>query len=111
MGSGPACFLAGTFNPAALMIMSGYMSIKAAAKSAVGFLSFLVKERFNNLQEVQRTRCPTFILHGHQDEVIPYNHGETLFEQSVGQPKKLHHPRDMTHNDYDLNRDLLRPLR
>ena len=53
MGSGPACWLAGTFNPAALMVMSGYMSIKAAAKSAVGgFLSFFVKERFVNNEMV-----------------------------------------------------------
>jgi len=28
MGSGPACFLAGTFNPRALCVMSGFTSIK-----------------------------------------------------------------------------------
>ena len=31
MGSGPASFLAGTFNPRALCIMSGYTSIKRVA--------------------------------------------------------------------------------
>ena len=60
---------------------------------------------------VQQVRMPTFFLHGHQDEVIPFAHGETLYENSVGQPKVFHHPRDMTHNDFDMNRDLLRPLR
>ena len=31
MGSGPACFLAGRFNPRALCVMSGYTSIKRIA--------------------------------------------------------------------------------
>ena len=92
------------------MVMSGYTSIKNAAKSAVGFLSFFVKERFQNIEMVKHATCPTFILHGQQDEVIPYNHGEALNREAVGEPKMFIHPRDMTHNIYDLNRDLLRPL-
>ena len=84
MGSGPACWLAANYNPSALMVMSGYTSIKNVAKSAVGFLAFLVKERFVNADMVKLATCPTFILHGHQDEVIPFAHGERLFELSCG---------------------------
>ena len=32
MGSGPAAFLAGTYNPGALMLMSAYTSIKRVAR-------------------------------------------------------------------------------
>ena len=46
MGSGPASWIAGTFNPGALMLMSAYTSIKAVAKDQVGFLRIFVAERF-----------------------------------------------------------------
>ena len=67
MGSGPASFLAGQFNPRALCLMSAYTSIKRVAADSVGFLRILVAERFENIVEVARARCATFILHGRMD--------------------------------------------
>ena len=52
MGSGPASFLAGNFNPGALCLMSAYTSVRAVAGDVVGFLRFLVSERFNNLEMI-----------------------------------------------------------
>ena len=49
MGSGPASWIAGAHNPGALALMSGYMSIKEVARNSVGFLRFLVAERFDNI--------------------------------------------------------------
>ena len=50
MGSGPACWLAGQFNPGALCVMSGYTSVKRIASDHVGgFLGFFVAERFDNI--------------------------------------------------------------
>ena len=66
--------------------MSTYTSIKAVAGDSVGFLKFLVSERFENLQMVKKAECPTFILHGMADEVIAFHHGEELAANSVGQP-------------------------
>ena len=76
MGSGPAAFIAGTFNPGALCLMSAYTSIRSVAGDVVGLLRFLVAERFNNLEMIEATTCPTFILHGSVDEVIPVHHGQ-----------------------------------
>jgi abhydrolase domain-containing protein 17 len=64
MGSGPACWLAGTFNPGALMVMSGYASIRRVAGDMVGILRFIVKEQFDNVEQLGNVKCPTFILHG-----------------------------------------------
>lgn len=86
MGSGPAAFLAGNFNPGALCLMSAYTSIRAVAGDAVGILRILVSERFNNLDMVKKAQCPTFILHGHQDEVIAYRHATLLRDASKGTP-------------------------
>jgi pimeloyl-ACP methyl ester carboxylesterase len=72
MGSGPACHLASRSNVAALMIMSGYTSIKEVARHKVGrFLASFVKERFENLKILPRVMCPTFIVHGQKDSLIP----------------------------------------
>ena len=46
MGSGPASWLAGTYNPGALILMSPYTSIKNVAHDYVGFLRIFVAERF-----------------------------------------------------------------
>jgi len=75
MGSGPAAWLAGTFSPGALGIMSGYTSIRRVARDQVGFLRIFLAERFDNINQVAKATCPTFILHGRQDEVIPFYHG------------------------------------
>ena len=64
MGGGPACFLAGNFNPGALILMSTYTSIRAVAGDGYGFLKYFVSERFKNLEMVQKAKMPTFILHG-----------------------------------------------
>ena len=111
MGSGPASYLAGNFNPAALCLMSAYTSVKAVAGDVVGWLSFLVSQRFNNLDMVKKATCPTFILHGKQDEVIPFHHGKTLSKESKGIPVVFEERANMTHNDYRMNQDLLWPLR
>ena len=89
MGGGPACFLGGHFNPGALMLMSAYTSVRAVAGDKVGFLRFLVAERFTNIAMIARATCPTFILHGMADDVVPYHHGEELAQAAVGRPIKF----------------------
>ena len=86
MGGGPACFLAGNFNPGALVLMSTYTSIRGCVGDNVGFLKFLVSERFENIDMIKKATCPTFILHGMADEVIAFRHGEELAAAAVGQP-------------------------
>ena len=112
MGGGPAAWLAGTFKPSALCLMSAYTSVGRVATDHVGgFLAFFLKERFDNINQVARARCPTFILHGRQDEVIPFHHGQELNDAAIGEPKVFIDRPHMTHNDYNLSRDLLRPLK
>ena len=49
LGSGPATYLASKFKPYGLILMSGYTSIKQAAKDLTMF-GFVVSDRFNNLK-------------------------------------------------------------
>ena len=74
LGSGPASHIAAKFEPGGLILMSPYTSIKNVATNKVGFLSVLLAEQFNNLGRMDKVTCPTFILHGQKDSLIPINH-------------------------------------
>ena len=77
IGSGPAAWLAANYNPGALCLLSAFTSVCAAASVSVGkFLSLFVAERFNNLVEVTRATCPTLIVHGRLDDIVPFDHGQ-----------------------------------
>ena len=79
MGSGPASLLAGEYEPRALILVSAYTTVKAAAAQVAGsFLAFFLSEHFNNVKSIENTKCPVMIIHGERDELIPADHGRTL---------------------------------
>ena len=53
--------------------------------------------------------CPTFILHGQKDALIPIEHAQALNDACSG-PTYMVNPPSMTHNDFDFYEDLIRPL-
>jgi pimeloyl-ACP methyl ester carboxylesterase len=78
MGSGPATYLASKFKPGGLILMSPFTSIKNVAFSKVGWLSCLVANQFDNLSRISAVDCPTFILHGQKDSLIPIEQAQQL---------------------------------
>ncbi len=104
MGSGPACQVALQYkNLAALVLVSPYTSLKAAARSLFGSVaSFLVRERFDNLKAMEQIRCPTLIVHGQKDSLIPQSHAKELHLKCKGVSRLIISP-DMTHNDYSIH--------
>jgi len=74
--------------------------LKNAVKSLLGSIpAILVKERFTNEVLIKEVSCPTLIIHGKKDDLIPPQHAITLYENCKG-PAKLHMPENMTHNDF-----------
>lgn len=62
--------------------MSPYTSIKEAAKSLLGwvaFLSFIVYEKFRNIDAIKKAKSPVFLLHGQLDTLIPPSHAQELY--------------------------------
>ena len=62
MGSGPTSYLSSIKNPFALLLMSPYTSIKDAAKSLLGwasFLSVIVYEKFRNIDTIKKAKIIT----------------------------------------------------
>jgi len=110
IGSGPACWLASKRLVCALVLMSAYTSIRSVVRSVAGKLSaYLVKERFRNIDLMETVVCPTFIVHGQKDKLIPYLNAQRLHEKAAG-ITMLSLSEQMDHNTFDFFDDLALPL-
>ena len=90
--------------------MTAYLSIREVVKSLAGTLSsYLVLERFRNIDNIKEVRCPTFLIHGQKDTLIPSSHSQHLHE-ACGGPASLLLSNDMDHNEFDFYEDLTLPF-
>lgn len=55
-------------------------------------------DKFPNLDKIKRVNCPTLVIHGRNDEVISFWHGERLF-QEANEPKMALWVDGADHND------------
>jgi fermentation-respiration switch protein FrsA (DUF1100 family) len=80
MGSGPATQLALESTPAALVLISGYVSLPAVVAEKLPWLPAdrLVKDRFDNLIKLGRIKSPVLLLHGTADTMISAAHSGRL---------------------------------
>lgn len=81
LGSGPTCYLAAKTarvgrSVAGVILQSPLLS---AYRVAFNFRFNVIGDRFPNVEYAPHIRCPVFIVHGTQDEVVPFWHGEELF--------------------------------
>jgi len=82
IGSGPSSYLAAKHKVGGLVIESGFTS----AFRVMTRIRLLPFDRFDNLQNLRHIKCPVLVIHGKQDEIIPFRHGLQLFE-AARQPK------------------------
>lgn len=77
VGGGAVCALAHHRPSAALILVSTFTSIQAMAAK---FLTpkFLVRDPFDNLEVVQGYEGPILVIHGRNDRIIPFAHGNRL---------------------------------
>ena len=94
VGAGSAVDLASRKPIAGLVIESGFTS---AFRTVVPFPIFPF-DKFPNLDKIQRVTCPVLVMHGTEDEVIPFNHGQKLFALAP-QPKLALWVESAGHND------------
>lgn len=92
--------------------MSPYTSIKDLASDLVGKIGKVHGEIFPSLRKIREYKSPVLIIHGEQDEVIPVKHGKTLYTESqkVSPLARGVFPLHMTHNLFDMERDILEPI-
>lgn len=77
MGGGAVCALASHHTPAALILQSTFRSLRAMARRFF-VPGFLVLDPFDNEAVVSQLDIPVLILHGENDDLIPYSHALEL---------------------------------
>lgn len=97
VGSGPATALAARVPVGGLVLESAFTSTFRVL-TRVRLLPF---DRFSNLSELRRVRCPVLVIHGTEDEVIPWSHGRRLFDAATG-PRQSLWVEGAQHNDVAL---------
>jgi fermentation-respiration switch protein FrsA (DUF1100 family) len=83
LGAAMAIDLASRKPVGGLIVESSFLS---AFRVLTGYPIFPF-DKFRNIDKIRQVRCPVLIIHGRQDEVIPFWHGARLFEL-VNSPKK-----------------------
>lgn len=79
VGTGTASYLAMTNHPKTLILQSPYYNLKAMIKVRVPFApGFLLKYNFDNAAHIPKIKCPVYIFHGEDDEVIGYQNSIRL---------------------------------
>jgi len=100
IGSGVAVDLAAQREVAGLVLESPYVSIGrlASEKFAYLFPSLYLRYRFDNLSKINNVKAPLLVIHGQRDELIPFAHGQTLYDHFKGK-KQIVAVADGHHND------------
>ena len=90
LGSGVAVQLAASRSVAGLVLDSPYSSLTDVASRRFPILPvrLLLQDQFNSMGHIKDVHVPLLIVHGDQDDVVPYDLGRRLFE-TANEPKKF----------------------
>jgi abhydrolase domain-containing protein 17 len=94
LGSGPAVEMCRRGAFGGLVIESGFTSVFDVGAG----ITWLPWDRFRNLKKIHELQEPTMVIHGTEDGVVPFRHGQQLFEGSQA-PKFFYWVEGARHND------------
>jgi hypothetical protein len=90
LGAAVAADLASRTRPAAVILESAFTSVPDMAAGIYPWLPvrLLSRYRYDNLDKMALISAPLLLVHSRQDEIIPFAHGERLFERAR-EPKQF----------------------
>ncbi len=94
LGGGPSTYLAAKKPVAGLILESTFATVFQVAVP-VRILPF---EKFPNIRRIGKIDCPLLIIHGTNDQTIPFSHSEELFAAAI-EPKQLVAIAQANHSD------------
>lgn len=83
-----------------VVTLGAFTSTRGVARDIPLFMPFapLVPNRFDALGALPSVRAPLLLIHGTEDEVVPFSHGERLYAAAPG-PKESFWVQGGMHND------------
>lgn len=88
LGTGVAVQLATEHPSCAVILQAPFTSLPALAHYHYPWLPLKPWDKFNSLEKIKNIHAPLLILHGKEDEIVPYPQGVMLFQQAQS-PKKM----------------------
>ena len=90
LGGAVAIDLASRRECGGLIVESSFTSAREMARRMflLPLLEYIPKSRFDSLRKIGQVRCPVLIVHGTQDQLIPFSMGQELY-QAAREPKSF----------------------
>lgn len=90
LGAGVATWLALRHRPGALILESPFTSVPDLAARLYWYfpVRLLARLHFDNLRRIPGLEAPLLVLHSSEDELIPFAHGEQVFD-AAPEPKSF----------------------
>lgn len=90
LGGAVAAWLAAKKEPGALVLASVFTSVPDLATELYPFLPVRLLSRFqySTIDYLKAITCPVLVVHSPQDEIVPFAHGQALF-QVAAEPKQF----------------------
>ncbi|MGB5623101.1 MAG: alpha/beta hydrolase [Gammaproteobacteria bacterium] len=99
LGASVAAWLAARREPLALIVESSFSSVPDIGQELYPWLPvrWLSRLRHATAESIREVRCPVLVIHSRDDEIIPFHHGQAIFDAAP-------EPRDFvalhgSHND------------
>ena len=82
VGGAIASWLAAGKNPAALIVESAFTSVRDIAGDLYPYLPvrLLSRIKYSTIEYIKDVDSPILVVHSRDDEIIPFSHGERLFD-------------------------------
>ncbi len=102
LGGALATELASREPAGALILQSTFTSLRDIGKFHYPFLpSALAPDLFRSIETIRKIRSPLLVVHGTEDETVPYSMGQRLYE-AAPHPKRFYEIPGAHHNDTHL---------
>ena len=100
LGAAVAAEMATRYDSRAVILESPLISIREMAKVILPVLPIgpLLSAKFDVIDKVGKITVPLLVLHGDQDEIIPFEHGQKVFA-AAREPKQFYRISGAGHND------------
>ncbi len=98
LGAAVATELALSSPPRALILQSGFTSLRDVARRHYPLPRAVIPDAYPTIRRIGSITAPVLVLHGERDAIVPVSHGQRLFD-AAPEPRRLRVFAGLGHND------------